>query len=281
MSMNDRNAAAMSEYHEKTCIRFVQAELGGNHEPKDYIIIKPMKKLICYVETLGNSGGPQLVNLGKNHCSKGTVIHEFLHKLGFIHEHSRPDRDEYITILSENIKDTEIAQGQFMKYPLKVINNLNTSYDYGSIMHYRTHSFSKNGKETIVTKKPGVRIGQREGLSPVDVTRVNRLYKCHNKRPTTTTSPSPIVSSSPTTILPTPTEGSCEVEVHTKKHLLNNGCWASYTTNPRRIRIVSCENGNVVQIDNIISIIAFVRSRETLRDTRQCKNKQFCTCCKP
>lgn len=37
-------------------------------------------------------------------CKKGVVIHEFLHALGFLHEQSRPDRDDHVTIHFENIR---------------------------------------------------------------------------------------------------------------------------------------------------------------------------------
>ena len=52
---------------------------------------------------LGN--GKQLVSLGKQCYSQGTAMHELLHTLGFYHEQSRADRDEYVNIHYDNIRD--------------------------------------------------------------------------------------------------------------------------------------------------------------------------------
>ena len=50
-------------------------------------------------------------------------------------------------------------------------------YDYDSIMHYGPKAFSRNGLATIVAKN-GHSIGQRRGLSAIDVEQAKKLYKC-------------------------------------------------------------------------------------------------------
>uniref|UniRef100_A0A914DRM7 Peptidase M12A domain-containing protein n=1 Tax=Acrobeloides nanus TaxID=290746 RepID=A0A914DRM7_9BILA len=40
------------------------------------------------------------------------------------------------------------------------------------------YAFSKNGKPTIVPKKPGVTIGQRQGFSSIDIYKINKFYGC-------------------------------------------------------------------------------------------------------
>lgn len=49
-------------------------------------------------------GGPQAISIGKN-CDKfGIVVHELGHVIGFWHEHTRPDRDDHVSIIRENIQ---------------------------------------------------------------------------------------------------------------------------------------------------------------------------------
>lgn len=47
-------------------------------------------------------GGQQELHVGIT-CTVGNIVHEVLHALGFYHEHTRMDRDKYITIVPDNI----------------------------------------------------------------------------------------------------------------------------------------------------------------------------------
>jgi len=51
-------------------------------------------------------------------------------------------------------------------------------YDFGSIMHYSEKSFSKNGQPTIVPNNSSAVIGQRKGLSDIDVAELRKYYGC-------------------------------------------------------------------------------------------------------
>ena len=84
--------------------------------------------------------------------SPGTIVHEFIHAIGFYHEHTRPDRDRYVKIHWQNIeKDDkhnfdEVSRNWLMG---------RTKYDGKSIMHYNAYDFSKNTtpvRPTITSK---------------------------------------------------------------------------------------------------------------------------------
>ena len=65
----------------------------------------------------------------------------------------------------------------FNKQKASNINSLGTPYDYSSMMHYGSSAFG-GGKITIQTKdatKQGL-IGQRIGMSPIDIKQINLMY---------------------------------------------------------------------------------------------------------
>lgn len=140
---------------------------------------------------VGRIYGAQVVNLGAGCTGTGTVTHELIHALGFYHEQSATNRDQYVRINYENVNT---GQGHnFDKYEASLITNFGVGYDYGSIMHYSSHAFSKNGLPTITPLQAGKSIGQRIGMSAMDIAKINAMYNCKAapvptiKPPTTTT----------------------------------------------------------------------------------------------
>ncbi|XP_074657175.1 high choriolytic enzyme 2-like [Tubulanus polymorphus] len=122
------------------------------------------------------SGGRQPLSLQENGCLRtGTIQHEFMHALGFTHEQCRSDRNRHITINYQNIKKGK--SGNFVR---RNTNNLQSDYNYASIMHYGRYAFSKNGRPTIVPNDPNARIGLRIGVSrnDLDTQRIRRFYNC-------------------------------------------------------------------------------------------------------
>uniref|UniRef100_A0A3Q3X0U0 Metalloendopeptidase n=1 Tax=Mola mola TaxID=94237 RepID=A0A3Q3X0U0_MOLML len=156
-------------FHRPTCIRFVWW-----HGQQDYLHFVPKSGCWSYV---GRSGGEQEVSLQKSGCLlKGTVQHEILHALGFHHEQTRSDRDQYIKILYENIWEGQQDKRNFDKV---MTNNLGTPYDFDSVMHYGKYAFSKNGQPTIVAKSdPYLSFGSAAQMSANDFVRLNKLYEC-------------------------------------------------------------------------------------------------------
>jgi len=112
---------------------------------------------------------------GRRHL--GNIVHELLHALGFWHEHSRPDRDDHVTIHWNNIRES--SKNNFQK--AFMVNSLGSPYDFNSIMHYPPVSFSTNRLPTIVPVIPLANwetMGQRSKLSERDVEQLRLLYQC-------------------------------------------------------------------------------------------------------
>eukprot|EP00586_Coscinodiscus_wailesii_P022138 CAMPEP_0172502824 /NCGR_PEP_ID=MMETSP1066-20121228/163069_1 /TAXON_ID=671091 /ORGANISM="Coscinodiscus wailesii, Strain CCMP2513" /LENGTH=1023 /DNA_ID=CAMNT_0013278223 /DNA_START=40 /DNA_END=3111 /DNA_ORIENTATION=- len=145
----------------------------------DYIKYKGGFGCSSYV---GRKGGEQVMTLGSCSTSNdyGSIIHEHIHTLGFWHEHSRPDRDDYVRIEWENI-----APNRMHEFVMKTASRtLGVPYDYKSIMHYPKGAFAKeSGLQTIVTLPNGKyddRIGARGRPSRLDLEGLRLLYQCES-----------------------------------------------------------------------------------------------------
>ncbi|KAF6207400.1 hypothetical protein GE061_018642 [Apolygus lucorum] len=176
-SEKDRSTidAAIAEYHKMTCVRFVPRS-----NEADYLVFKS-DNTGCW-SSVGRVGGPQDINLQSPGClvQKGTVMHEMMHALGFLHEQNRWERDDYVTINYANIQPGR--ENNFVKAEKSSTDALGITYDYGSVMHYSSTAFSINGQPTIVPKASTSDLGQRDSVSHHDVQKIRRMYKCKSKK---------------------------------------------------------------------------------------------------
>ncbi|XP_040004643.1 low choriolytic enzyme isoform X2 [Xiphias gladius] len=176
----------MENIEKGTCVRFVPR----THQ-RDYIDIQPKSGCWSY---LGSRGGRQTISLQSPDCLQvGVISHEFMHALGFVHEQSRFDRDNYVTIMWPNIwrgnfkgagrgvaLGSEISTNDrlrnFEKFKTDI---LDLPYDYGSIMHFGMFAYSQDGEPTIIPKNSkDIKLGQASTLSHIDKLKINKLYKC-------------------------------------------------------------------------------------------------------
>lgn len=166
---------AIAEYKSKTCINLVP-----RISERDYLYFTS-DDTGCW-SSVGRIGGEQQINLQYPGCLTmiGTPIHEIMHALGFLHEQSRHERDDFVTVQWSNILPG--TETNFEKSEPGVEGGQNVTYDYASVMHYSATAFSSNGGKTIVTKTPGVLIGQRNGFSAGDLKKIRNMYNCTTRK---------------------------------------------------------------------------------------------------
>ncbi|XP_039449030.1 zinc metalloproteinase nas-14-like isoform X1 [Culex pipiens pallens] len=194
---------AMTQYAERTCVRFV-----------------PYTTESTFV-TIGNSGtgcwsyvGRSLnnsynqVNLQVPSCmTTGTVAHELMHALGFKHEFSRPDRDDWVSIdmgaLAPEYQTTDFFNSNFGKMAPAQVELYGIPYYYGSVMHYSKWGGAVSYSRPVMNNlKPWAAedFGNEVELTPPDVLAINYTYCNGTTLPTTTTAaPTTTTTKAPTT----------------------------------------------------------------------------------
>ncbi|XP_066246564.1 hatching enzyme 1.2-like [Euwallacea similis] len=175
-SLNTINRA-MSLYHKYTCLKFRKRTSADT----DYVSIVNTNTG-CW-SSVGRIGGKQEVNLQSPSCTYkvGTPVHELMHAAGFLHEQNRFERDDFVSIAWSNIRKGH--ENNFDKADIAKTTGFGVPYDYRSVMHYSSTAFSVNGQKTIIPKdgSKAEKMGQRDGFSKGDLTKINEMYKCPEK----------------------------------------------------------------------------------------------------
>jgi hypothetical protein len=169
-TMRVRILDAMDHVEENTNVRFVL-----RNGESAYVQFKSLDS-DCSAE-VGYKGRKQDIALSTR-CGRGAIIHELAHAMGVWHEQGRCDRDDYIDIVWDNIRD-----GKEHNFNKHCSNGVDVGdYDFDSIMHYGPRAFGKIDPdtglrlETIQAKTDGVSFGMRGTLSDGDIEGINWLY---------------------------------------------------------------------------------------------------------
>ena len=118
--------SAMRQFHIHTCIRFVPRNDNGH-----YIKINKTGGG-CY-STVGRDtsiANGQVVSLDSGCVYTDVVQHELMHAVGFWHEQSRYDRDDYVIINRDTIRPEN--QHNYNIFRDDQLLLFGTPYDYGN-----------------------------------------------------------------------------------------------------------------------------------------------------
>lgn len=129
---------------------------------------------------LGRKGGEQNLSIGTGCETIYSSAHELGHALGFFHTHARHDRNKFVRILTQNIK--EGWQKDFHMATTATNFNYHVPFDVGSIMLYTSTTGSANNKPTVLPVDPLHRntLGS-PFISFYDFLLLNRHYNCTEK----------------------------------------------------------------------------------------------------
>jgi len=134
---------------------------------------------------------PACVRRSGGEVFRGTVLHEFGHVLGLMHEHQRPNRDQFLSLVVETPSQCEEEDDECWNakanYGLLQTRYASPDYDLCSIMHYsekpeETFSLTEEGRRSLslcaAALPPGCRkVGQRCALSASDADVVRSAYQ--------------------------------------------------------------------------------------------------------
>ena len=135
LSPREAIEAAIDHWETHTPVRFVSRRSSDDHWV-----------LFVFDETAENcnsglgrnpaaDGAPHRIEFGEDGCSAGSLIHEIGHRVGLVHEHLRPDRDQHIIIHRDRF-DPDWAG--FDSNVIVLAGEKQGDYDYRSAMHYKS-----------------------------------------------------------------------------------------------------------------------------------------------
>ncbi|XP_053669623.1 zinc metalloproteinase nas-1-like [Anopheles nili] len=192
--------SAMGQFASNTCVRFVPRTTEALY----ISITNGASGCWSYVgrSTLNSENQ---VNLQSPECVDiGTATHELMHSIGFYHEFTRPDRDEWVSIdqgaFDPQYQTATFYQDNFAKMAATDVVLYGRGYDYGSVMHYSKYAAAASNTRPVMNNlKPWTGdFGNDNGLSAADIIDINYMY-CNSTSTTTTTTTQAATTTTTTT----------------------------------------------------------------------------------
>lgn len=166
---------AVEVFSDITCMKVYEAD----NPTGDHVIVRDNAGCTSMVGRCKDCIGFQSLSLSQECIYDAAIQHEFMHAAGLQHEQSRPDRDDYITINWDNLKDRRDAT--FSKTD-RVVKEQNrpSPYDYYSVMHYEYYYGAKDFMVPVMSAKdPKYRnIGTRNIITELDKQKLQSMYPC-------------------------------------------------------------------------------------------------------
>ncbi|XP_060069520.1 blastula protease 10-like [Ylistrum balloti] len=173
---------AIRHWERYTCLQFIDIV----KQKEKYLSTRKLLKHDHYLSFGTGKGCASMVGYTRRHAQPvylkepgcvmpGIVVHEIGHAIGFYHEQCREDRDHFIDVNINVVK--EPGRKNFAK----VITQTEIApYDLSSTMHYGSKYFSIDGTSTIQARDSNLNflLGRRIGLSFYDVVAANNAYNC-------------------------------------------------------------------------------------------------------
>jgi hypothetical protein len=136
----------------------------------------------CHAHVGRLLGKEQAIYLGTSCHRLWTVIHEMGHAVGLLHEHTRPDREDFVEVY-----EARIAKDDWPNFnQVQMGARKSGEYDYASIMHYSVFHFARGGPPTMKILKPerlapGVVPGLPKDFSEGDLLAIGSEYPVYVK----------------------------------------------------------------------------------------------------
>ncbi|XP_058464465.1 seminal metalloprotease 1-like [Malaya genurostris] len=161
---------AMAEIEEVSSVRFIPKTTEHT-----FLVISG-EPTGCWA-TLGRNRGLNRMNISPTECFRhGSILHQLLHVLGFVHQTNFLDRDFYVHINWNNVR-TEFANALEV-YQAASVPDFGIPFDIDSVMNFGWTHFARDGLQTIVLKNHNQTLGQRDQLSVKDIKKLNMMYHC-------------------------------------------------------------------------------------------------------